>query len=55
MQLHTADRASMVEQALIFDTRSLTWDELSHSQILCERPECFSMKLERSSFLGTKN
>ena len=57
-QLHTADRTSMVVQALIFDTRSLTWDEWSHSQILlvwglsdpsiaelCERPQCFSMKL----------
>ena len=32
-------------QALLFDTRSLTWDELIRSQILCERPKCFSMKL----------
>ena len=43
---NTADRTSngIVLQALIFDTRSLTWDELSHSHILCERPQCFSMK-----------
>ena len=45
MQLHTADRTSMVVQSLIFDTMSPTCDVLSHFQILCERLQCFSMKL----------